>query len=104
MTTPYEQMKRLAREIGADAADLLALGIDNDPNYTGSPKQVAMAEWFAELWEARGFVGRGGVHLRRAHYQILGSPKHNGNAIREHQERLELPDQRLQVRSHPRAR
>jgi hypothetical protein len=78
MTTPYERMKRLAQEVGANVADMLALGTDNDPNYTGSPKQVAMAEWFAELWKARGFEGRGGVHLRRAHYQILGSPKHNG--------------------------
>jgi ribosomal protein S27AE len=74
----HDDIKRLAREIGADVADVIALSPNNDPNYIGTPAHWALAEWFAELWEARGFAGLGGVHLRRFHYQILGSPKHDG--------------------------
>jgi hypothetical protein len=74
----HEEIKRLAREIGADVADVIALSDDNDPNYIGTPGHWEKARWFAALWEARGFRGRGGVHLRRFHYQILGAPKHDG--------------------------
>jgi hypothetical protein len=75
----HEEIKWLAREIGASVADVIALSDDNDPNYIGTPKHWERARWFAALWEARGFAGRGGVHLRRFHYQILGSPKHDGS-------------------------
>jgi hypothetical protein len=74
----YNQIKALAKQLGCETKNLIALSTDNDPFYVGTPKQIAMAEWFSEVWQERGFVGRGGVHLRRAHYQLLGTAKHNG--------------------------
>jgi hypothetical protein len=75
----YEQVKALARELGANTEDLIVLTSGNDPFYAGSDTQLAMAQWFSGVWEAKGFVGRGGVHLRRAHYQMLGNLKHDGS-------------------------
>ena len=50
----------------------------NDPFYKGTAAHRRDAEWFAELWERFGYIR--GVHLRRAHYQVLstGSETSNG--------------------------
>ena len=78
-TSTYEQLKVLSREVGADIRDLICMSMDNDPFYIGTPRHVAMAEWFLARWQERGFLGRGGVHLRRAHYQLVDNvERHDG--------------------------
>jgi len=77
--TGYEKIKRLAKEKKCNVTDLLVLARQNDPFYTGSATQKAMAEWFAELWRSFGYTA--GVHLRRVHYQLVSQEdpkKHNG--------------------------
>jgi hypothetical protein len=74
----YEHLRALAGELGANSQDLIALNHDNDPYYIGTPKQREQAEWFRGIWRQRGFEGRGGVHLRRVHYQLLGAKKYDG--------------------------
>ena len=77
--TGYEKIKRLAKEKKCNVTDLLILARQNDPFYTGSATQKAMAEWFAELWQRFGYST--GVHLRRVHYQLVSQEdpkKHNG--------------------------
>src|SRR5258708_3007769 len=65
----YEQIKHLARETGQRVTDLIPLAPQNDPFYTGTPGDWALAEWFAQLWQAFGYTNR--VHIRRVHYQIV---------------------------------
>jgi len=65
----YEQIKHLARETGQRVTDLIPLAPQNDPFYTGTPGDWALAEWFAQLWQAFGYTTR--VHIRRVHYQIV---------------------------------
>src|SRR5215216_718396 len=77
-SSSYDKLKKLSRETGANRDDLIALTSDNDPFYIGTDLQHEMGEWFKGEWRERGFLGRGGVHLRRAHYQMLGTTKHNG--------------------------
>ncbi len=74
----HEYIKKLARKTGADRDDLIAMACDNDPFYIGTPRHKAMAQWFLDRWTERGFLGLGGVHLRRAHYQLLGVERHDG--------------------------
>lgn len=77
--TGYEKIKRLAKEKKCNVTDLLVLARQNDPFYTGSATDRAMAEWFAELWRSFGYTA--GVHLRRVHYQLVSQEdpkKHNG--------------------------
>ena len=65
----YEQIKRMAKETGQRVTDLIVLAPQNDPFYTGTPNDCALAEWFAGLWLAFGYSS--GVHIRRVHYQIV---------------------------------
>src|SRR5215472_13209627 len=65
----YEQIKHFARETGQRVTDLIPLAPQNDPFYTGTPGDWALAEWFAGLWQAFGYATR--VHIRRIHYQIV---------------------------------
>jgi len=65
----YEQIKHLARETGQRVTDLIPLAPQNDPFYTGTPGDWALAQWFAQLWQAFGYTTR--VHIRRVHYQIV---------------------------------
>jgi hypothetical protein len=65
----YETIKKEARERGCRATDLIALAPHNDPFYVGKPGEVALAEWFAALWQRFGYAR--GVHIRRVHYQIV---------------------------------
>jgi len=77
--TGYEKIKRLAKEKRCKVTDLLVLAQKNDPFYTGTATEKAMAEWFAELWRSFGYTA--GVHLRRVHYQLVSQEdpkKHNG--------------------------
>jgi len=65
----YEQIKQMAKASGQRVTDLIALAPQNDPFYTGTPSDWALAEWFAQLWHAFGYSGH--VHIRRVHYQII---------------------------------
>jgi hypothetical protein len=65
----YETIKAEAKRRRCKAIDLIALAPQNDPFYVGTPGSMALAEWFAELWERFGYSN--GVHLRRIHYQII---------------------------------
>src|SRR6266480_70453 len=65
----YEMIKQLAREMGCKVTDLIPLAPQNDPFYTGTPGDWALAEWFAHLWRAFGYQDK--VHIRRVHYQIV---------------------------------
>ena len=78
----YLAMKALAKAQGCRIADVLALAEKNDPFFAGTPAHVAKAQWFAALWQACGFTGMTGVHLRRVHYRIVSQltdpRKHDG--------------------------
>src|SRR2546423_1732921 len=65
----YEMIKQLAKEMGCKVTDLIPLAPQNDPFYTGTPTDWAVAEWFAQLWQQFGY--RDKVHIRRMHYQIV---------------------------------
>ncbi len=65
----YGQIKQLAKTTGQRVTDLIVLAPQNDPFYTGTPTDWALAEWFTQLWQAFGYTG--GVHIRRVHYQIV---------------------------------
>src|SRR6266571_2914512 len=65
----YGQIKQMAKESGQRVTDLIVLAPQNDPFYTGTPNDCALAEWFAGLWHAFGYSS--GVHIRRVHYQIV---------------------------------
>ena len=54
---------------GQRVTDLIVLAPQNDPFYSGTPNDWALAEWFASLWRAFGYTNR--VHIRRVHYQII---------------------------------
>jgi vacuolar-type H+-ATPase subunit H len=49
--------------------DLLAQQPNNDPFWSGTRKQLRLAEWFRKVWEEIG--GTQGFHLRRMHYVIV---------------------------------
>src|SRR5712691_8219925 len=65
----YETIKALSKHTGQRVGDLIVLAPQNDPFYTGTPNDWALAEWFAGLWQAFGYAT--GVHLRRIHYQVV---------------------------------
>ncbi len=65
----YNEIKQLARETGQRVTDLIPLAPQNDPFYTGTPGDWALAEWFAGLWRAFNYSTK--VHIRRVHYQII---------------------------------
>jgi hypothetical protein len=65
----YEQIKLLAKETGQRVTDLIPLAPQNDPFYTGTPNDWALAEWFAGLWHVFDYSTK--VHIRRVHYQIV---------------------------------
>lgn len=70
MTSLREQLQAAAQEMGVPVKDILALAPKNDPFWTGTCTQVAMAEWFAG--EFSGYPS--GVHLRRMHYALMSRP------------------------------
>ena len=66
MKYDYATIKRLAREFNMRVPDLLALAVQNDPFYCGTPADITNGQWFASIWAAAGYTN--GVHLRRVHY------------------------------------
>lgn len=74
--TPYENLKNLQHAIRLERGrkppitDLIVLAPNNDPFYSGTEGQEAIARWLAALWERFGYSN--GVHLRRIHYRIVG--------------------------------
>lgn len=70
MEFSYEMIKELAKHTGRRVTDLIALAAQNDPFYTGTPGEVALAEWFARFYHD--FYGEGTkVHVRRCHYAAV---------------------------------
>lgn len=65
----YETIKELAKQNGRRVTELIALAPQNDPFYVGTEGDRAWGEWFTAIWER--FNYRGGVHLRRIHYQVI---------------------------------
>lgn len=65
----YTQVKELARTRGCKVTDLIALAPQNDPFYCGTPTDLLIAGWFADLWNQFGYAQ--GIHIRRVHYQII---------------------------------
>jgi hypothetical protein len=70
----YDDIKRLAAELGRPANTLVALAPGNDPFYLLPCRQTA-AEWFAtEVWPPLEIDESGGVHVRRIHYVLVSLP------------------------------
>jgi hypothetical protein len=65
----YEYIKQLARQTGQRVTDLIPLAPQNNPFYTGTPGDWALAEWFAQVWQVFSYTTK--VHIRRVHYQIV---------------------------------
>jgi hypothetical protein len=64
----YGRIKQLAKAQGVSVNDLIVLAPQNDPFYTGTPNDWALAEWFAQMWQR---FGLDRAHLRRVHYQLV---------------------------------
>jgi len=69
MKITYDVIKALAKEQHVPITDLIALAPANDPFYTGTPRDLEMGRWFADLWQEFGYAQ--GVHIRRMHYQLV---------------------------------
>jgi hypothetical protein len=65
----YDEIMKLAKELGKTIPDLIALTSGNDPFYAGKAGRQASAEWFAEQYERERFAA--GVHVRRIHYRLI---------------------------------
>lgn len=65
----FEEIKAMAKELKRPIPSLVALTPRNDPFYVGTPGDIRLGEWFAELWHRFGYVS--GVHIRRMHYAIV---------------------------------
>lgn len=79
MKMNYEEIKRLAAETGMSIKNFLVLADQNDPFHAGTKTDIAMAEWFTNMWHEFGYET--GIHLRRIHYQLVSQEdprKHNG--------------------------
>lgn len=71
MRVGYDEIKRLAKEMGCRVTDLLAQAPANDPFYAEVPARAEAAEWFAGQWHHFGW--QAGVHLRRVHYRLVSA-------------------------------
>lgn len=69
----YDTIKEMAKDAKCKVNDLLALHPNNDPFYTGMPREIDAAYWFKDVWtqhcEQRN--QRKGIHLRRVHYWAI---------------------------------
>jgi hypothetical protein len=70
----YAAIKELAKENGCTIRDLIALAPQNDPFYIGTDSQLRLAEWFRDLWQRLGYIGKTNVHIRRVHYKMISQP------------------------------
>jgi hypothetical protein len=68
----YDQIKKLAADLGRPASTLIALAPANDP-FAITPSRAAGAKWFARIWKRLNLGS--GVHLRRLHYAIVSQAK-----------------------------
>ena len=64
----YAWIKQAAKQYNVSVNDLIALAPQNDPFYTGTPNDHALANWFADIWRR---VGDERAHIRRIHYWIV---------------------------------
>jgi hypothetical protein len=64
----YGWIKQVAKAQGVSVNDLIVLAPQNDPFYTGTPNDLALGEWFADLWRQ---IGDERMHVRRVHYWLV---------------------------------
>src|SRR5262245_31611788 len=67
----YDDIKAYAKDHKMPVPDLLAMDRKHDPFYAGTPAGWVHGQWFADLWEACGYVGQKHIHLRRMHYRVV---------------------------------
>ena len=82
----YEKVKEIAKELGCNIKDLLALSPNRDPFYAGGRGSREKAEWFADVWRRECFED--GIHLRRIHYRLVskeGAVKADGTSYENDQ-------------------
>lgn len=81
MKITYDYIKALGKELHKPITDLIALAPANDPFYTGTPRDLSLGQWFADLWQEFGYSN--GVHIRRMHYQLVSQnpPVHFPNGL-----------------------
>jgi len=73
--TPYEALTDLAKRLGYNMEDIIAMSAASDPFYMGQPFQRREAEWFARVWHGLGYGEMAGIHLRRVHYRLSGDTR-----------------------------
>lgn len=67
-----DDLKLLQRLLGVkNRKDVLGMSTTRDPFNAGGPADERDAQWFLKQWNARGFSGATGVHLRKLHYRIV---------------------------------
>jgi len=67
----YDDIKALAKRLRVSVTELLAMSRKHDPFYAGTPSGRIHGQWFADLWQACGYVGQTNIHLRRMHYLVV---------------------------------
>ena len=84
LITPKSAIKRIAKQSGCRISDLITLSVQNDPFNCGSKGDIALAEWFADLWNRFGMQPKS--HIRKLHYKIVSQkedvPKLEGSPYR----------------------
>ena len=92
LITPKSAIKRIAEQSGCRISDLLVLAGKNDPFNCGTEGDIALAEWFANLWNNFGM--QPGCHIRKLHYAIVVQdedvPKLDGSPYRNTKKDAEL--------------
>jgi hypothetical protein len=84
LITPKSAIKRIAKQSGCRISDLITLSVQHDPFNCGSKGDIALAEWFANLWNRFGMQPNS--HIRKLHYKIVSQeedvPKLDGSPYR----------------------
>ena len=73
--TPYDALTELAKKLGYNMEDIIAMSAASDPFYMGQPFQRREAAWFARVWHGLGYGEMAGIHLRRVHYRLSGDTR-----------------------------
>ena len=92
LITPKNAIKRIAEQSGCRISDLITLSVQHDPFNCGSKGDIALAEWFADLWNKFGMQPKS--HIRKLHYKIVSQdedvPKLDGSPYRNTEDDSDL--------------
>ncbi len=69
LITPKSEIKQIAKQSGCRISDLITLSVQNDPFNCGSKGDIALAKWFANLWNKFGMQPKS--HIRKLHYKLV---------------------------------